>query len=68
MLSMEESTKVFLKDNLPVALDCEVLSDALDLLYNLIEEKGFEPPHYEEYNDFGRQAQRAYNDLYISNG
>lgn len=67
MLKMKESSKQFLEKNLPEALKCEKLNDALRLLYDLIDEKGFAPPIYEDYNDFGREAQRVYDDLYLSN-
>ena len=29
------------------------------------DEKGFAPPHYYDYNDFGREAQRVYDDIYF---
>ena len=67
MLKMKESSKRFLKENLPEALEFEELNNALDALFDLIEEKGYEPPHYHDYNDFGREAQRVYDDLYLSN-
>ena len=58
---------MFLKKNLPSALDAKTVREALELLYDLIDEKGFAPPMYDEYNDFGREAQGVYNDLYLSN-
>ena len=64
---MAKESLEFLKKNLPVALEFEEVDDALLALYDLIEEKGFSPPHYDEYNDFGREAQRVYDDLYLSN-
>lgn len=67
MLNMTDASKAFLEKNLPVALKAETLNDALDALYDLIEEKGFAPPHYQDYNDFGREAQKVYDDLYFSN-
>lgn len=67
MLNMTENSKQFLKKNLPAALECTFVKDALDLLYDMIEERGFEPPRHTEYNDFGRQAQKVYDDLYLSN-
>ena len=53
--------------NLPEALEMQNIRDVLEALYILIDEKGFAPPKYEDYNDFGREAQRAYDDLYLSN-
>lgn len=67
MLNMSNETKSFLQKNLPAALEAKKLGEVLDLLYELIDDKGFAPPHYDEYNDFGREAQRAYDDLYLSN-
>ena len=67
MLKMEKESKAFLEKELPDALIADNIGDALNLLYDLIDEKGFAPPHYDEYNDFGREAQRVYDDLYLSN-
>lgn len=67
MLNMTETSKMFLEKNLPSALETENIGEALILLYDLIDEKGFAPPHYQDYNDFGREAQRVYDDLYLSN-
>ena len=67
MLKMTEKSREFLRTNLPSALECYFVKDALDLLYDLIEERGFEPPRFDEYNEFGSQAQKVYDDLYLSN-
>lgn len=67
MLNMTDNSRDFLKEHLPSALECRFVKDALDLLYDLIEERGFEPPRHTEYNDFGREAQKVYDDLYLSN-
>ena len=67
MLNMSNETRTFLQKNLPAALEAKKLGEALDLLFELIMGKGFAPPHYYDYNDFGREAQRAYDDLYLSN-
>ena len=67
MLKMNSNSVAFLKKNLPDTLNAEKLSDVLDPLYELIDEKGFAPPHYETYNDFGREAQSVYDDLFYSN-
>lgn len=67
MLNMAAESRQFLQENLPKALEAETVNDALDLLFDLIEEKGFAPPDYEWYNDFGRKAQQVYDDLYLSN-
>lgn len=65
-MNMSDKSRAFLEKYLPDALKAEQLNDVLDLLYDLIDEKGFAPPHYDEYNDFGREAQRVYDDLYLS--
>lgn len=66
-LNMAKSSKDFLRENCPKALKAASVGDALNMLFDLIEDKGFGPPHYDEYNDFGREAQRVYDDLYLSN-
>lgn len=65
-MNMTDETKGFLMKNLPKAFEVDAVRDALNMLFDLIEEKGFAPPHYQDYNDFGRQAQRAYDDIYLS--
>ena len=67
MLNMTDMSKKFLEKNLPQALSSEDIVESLRMLFDLIEEKGFAPPHYDEYNDFGREAQKVYDDLYLSN-
>lgn len=66
-MQMTEESREFLKTYLPEALNVTTLREALKLLYCLIDEKGFAPPHYDEYNDFGREAQSVYDDLYYNN-
>ncbi len=67
MLKMSEKSYAFLRAHLPEALEAQRINDTLDLIYMLIERKGFAPPHYYDYNDFGREAQRVYDDIYLSN-
>ena len=67
MLNKTDTSKRFLEKNLPEALSSDDIGEALRLLYDLIDEKGFAPPHYDEYNDFGREAQKVYDDLYLGN-
>ena len=43
MLNMTEKSRCFLSANLPAALKTEDIGDALDMLYDLIDEKGFGP-------------------------
>jgi len=67
MLAMTESSKTFLEKHLPSVLEINDMRTALRTLYQLIDEKGFAPPHYDTYNDFGREAQKVYDDIYLSN-
>ncbi len=67
MLKMEKSSREFLEKYLPEALNTENRSKIVRALFDLIEEKGYAPPHYDEYNDFGREAQRVYDDVFFSN-
>ena len=67
LLNMTSESRTFLEKNCPEVFTTDNIGQALDLLYDLIEDKGFAPPHYDEYNDFGREAQRVYDDLYLSN-
>ena len=67
MLKINDTSKAFLKQHLPEALTKENVVDVLDLLYDLIDEKGFAPPHYDSYNAFGRKAQKVYDDIYYNN-
>lgn len=67
MVKMGKCSEAFLKAHLPRALQCTTVNGVLDLLYDFIEENGFAPPHYEDYNDLGREAQKVYDDIYLSN-
>ena len=67
MLKMSEASYQFLKKYLPHVLEAEKCDDVLMPLYDLINEKGFAPPHYDDYNAFGREAQKVYDDVYYNN-
>ena len=67
MLTMTAESREFLEKSLPEALTIGDKRTVLRMLYDLIDEKGFAPPHYDSYNDFGREAQQVYDDLYLSN-
>ena len=66
MVRMMPESKQFLEKHLPEALELDLVRDVLRLLYDWIEDYGFAPPHYDEYNDLGREAQRVYDDIYLS--
>ena len=65
MLNMTEESRKFLEKWLPDVLDAKHPNDILDPLYALIDLKGFTVD--EEYNDFGREAQVVYDDVYWNN-
>lgn len=65
MLKMNDSTKKFLKENLPECMNNDHLGDVLDKLYDWIDLHGFGPDSL--YNYDGKIAQAAYDDLYYSN-
>lgn len=65
MLKMTESTRNFLKENLPECLNSDHLGDVLDKVYDWIDLHGFGPDSL--YNHTGKEAQAAYDDLYFSN-
>lgn len=66
MLIFSKRARDFLQKYLPEALEAEKLNDALDLLYDLIMDKGF-ITWEDGYNDFGREAQAVYDDLFDDN-
>ena len=65
MLNMTETSKKFLEKWLPDVLGAKHPNDILDPLYDLIEIKGFNAE--DAYNDFGREAQAVYDDIYWNN-
>jgi cystathionine beta-lyase family protein involved in aluminum resistance len=70
MLKLTENDKIFIKknfDNADEILSSNSLRDVLIALYDLIDDKGFAPPHYDEYNDFGREALKVYDSIYYNN-
>ena len=67
MLIMSEKSKAFLEKNCPEVLKAANRSDALELLEEDIEKKGFGGERFDEYNNYGRAAQKVYDDLYLSN-
>jgi hypothetical protein len=63
---MSSEAKTFLEKHLPEVLQ-EERPVILERLYDLIDEKGFVPPNFHEYNEFGREAQKIYDDIYWNN-
>lgn len=66
MMRMMPESKKFLEEYLPAALKVNTVDGVLSLLYEWIDENGFAPPKYEDYNDLGREAQRVYDDIFFS--
>lgn len=68
-LKFKASEKViaFLQEYLPEALKAENSYEALKMLYELIDDKGFEPPKYEKMSDFGLEADDIYDEIYLLN-
>ena len=66
MVKMSETSKEFLRQHLPEVVDAKEPSNILGPLYDLIMYKGF-VSHEDGYNDFGREAQRVYDDIFYGN-
>ena len=67
---LNEIDKTFLKNN--IANVDNLISQGkvravLDALGDCIDKKGFAPPDYYDYNDFGREAQKVYDRIYENN-
>lgn len=57
----------FFEEHLPEAKNADTAFSALKMLYELIDDKGFEPPKYEKLNEFGTLADDIYDELYELN-
>lgn len=64
---MTHTSMSFLQERIPDALNIENKKDALILIEDYIDQNGFAPPDYYDYNDLGREAQKVYDDIYLSN-
>jgi len=67
MFNMSDGSREFLERNCPEVLSAATIKDALLILYMDIDKKGFGGSRFDEYNDYGREAQKVYDDLYLSN-
>ena len=65
--NINEHARAFLAEHLPEALDAESSYAALKMLYELIDEKGFDTPKYEKLNAFGLEADEVYDEIYELN-
>ena len=64
---LSDRAYAFLSEHLPEALQAESSYKALCMLYELIDDKGFEAPKYEKLNDFGLAADAVYDEIYEMN-
>jgi len=67
---LNEIDKTFLKNNIANAdnlISQGKVRAVLDALGDCIDKKGFAPPDYYDYNDFGREAQKVYDRIYENN-
>lgn len=67
MLLMTEESKNFLKKHLPHLLNETTVNGILDPLEEYIDEYGFAPPDYYDYNELGIEAQKVHDDIYYQN-
>lgn len=70
MVVFTDDDKKFIKKNFQNAEEVLVMSnirDVLDAIFDWINDNGFEPPHYYDYNDLGREAQRVYDRIFRNN-
>lgn len=65
--NLSENARSFLEEFLPEALSARTSFEALSMLYELIDDKGFEAPKYEKLNDFGIKADEVYDEIYELN-
>lgn len=67
---LTEDDKNFIKKNFTDADTLLATSDVnliLDAISDCIDDKGFAPPDYYEYNAFGREAQRVHDRIFKNN-
>lgn len=64
---ISDRAKTFLAEHLPEALEAESSYYALKMLYELIDDKGFEAPKYDKLNEFGIEADEIYDEIYELN-
>ena len=70
MIVFTEEDKKFIRKNLQNAeevLQMEEINDVLDTIGDWIDDNGFAPPDYYDYNDKGREAQKVYDRIFLNN-
>ena len=67
---LSDRDRIFLENNI-TDIDKLILQgkvrQILDAIGDCIDRKGFAPPDYYDYNEFGREAQKVYDRIYENN-
>ena len=69
-MKFTDDDEKFIKKHFPNAeevLKMSSVRDVLDIIGDWIDENGFEPPDYYDYNNLGREAQKVYDRIYFNN-
>lgn len=69
MLNLRQSDIEFIQKNISKEselLKTDDVNTFLDILDDWINENGFAPPEYYDYNDLGREAQKVYDYVYLN--
>ena len=67
---LTEEDKIFIAENCLNAdslLKTADVNEILDAIGDYIDDNGFAPPDYYDYNDFGRKAQKVYDRIFENN-
>ena len=68
MLNLSQSDIQFIKknfDNSEEMINNYTIQQMLDAIYDIIDYQGFDQDY--DYNDFGREAQKVYDSIYVNN-
>lgn len=69
-MNFTEDDKKFIREHFSNAEELLSLTSArevLDAIFDWINENGFAPPDYYDYNDLGREAQKVYDRIFLNN-
>lgn len=69
-MNITDSDKKFIMahfQNAERVLSMSNVREVLDAVGDWIDENGFAPPDYNDYNDLGREAQKIYDRIYLNN-
>lgn len=70
MVVFTDEDKKFIKkhfENAEDVLSSSSIRYVLDAVSDWIDDNGFAPPHYYDYNDLGREAQRVHDRIFRNN-